>query len=94
LKTRCWLLERFASVWPKLIITCGVRGVASGCTAAAGLRSLQALCLRIPITGTDRLRDRQTDRQTDITTGLHIASFAFKGGRYKMRTIFKILFIT
>jgi len=24
-KTKCWLLERFASVWPELIIACDVR---------------------------------------------------------------------
>jgi len=43
---------------------------------AASLRDLEFLCPRIPI--------RQTDRQTDITTGLHIAFFAFTGnGRKK-----------
>jgi len=66
-------------VWPEPIITCDVRGMASGCTAAASLHGLQALCPRITI----------TDRQTRQTSQLgYILRLSFLQVAYAKNAIF------
>jgi len=88
-KTRCWLPERFASAWPKLIIACDVRGRGEWlhrCSWPPLVRPIGSL-----LAHSMHSDYRQTDRRTDITTGIHIASFAFTGSDAKktLHLIFK-----
>jgi len=72
--------DRFASAWPELIIACDVRG-----------RNEWLHCCRWPplqlACAAYRLFAHAFRLQTDLTTGLHIASFAFTGGRRKKHKI-------
>jgi len=65
--------------WGRFCSRTGDACVASG-IGSAGATATGGGLSRIPITD-NRQHDGQTYRMTDITTGLHIASFAYIGER-------------
>jgi len=69
--TRCWSLGSSASPWPELIIAYDVSRLDD---------EWPELIIACDVGGCGLLH---TDRRTDITTGLHIASFAFTGADAK-----------
>jgi len=81
-QTRCRLPESFPSAWPELIIACDVKGRGEW-RHRCSWRLLQLACAAYRLTYSKHSDYRQTDRRTDITTGSHIASFAFIGGGRK-----------
>jgi len=74
--------ERFASIWPELIIAYDVRGHGEWLHHCSWL-PLQLACTAYALPTHSNYRQR-----SDITTGLHIASFAFTGGGRKIRLTF------
>jgi len=79
------LPERFASAWPELIIACDVRGRGEWLHRCSWL-PLQLACAAYRLFAhAFNAFWLQTDRRTGITTGLHIAPFAFTGGDAKKR---------